>query len=382
MRAGKACIILFTALFIICQTNLQLRAGDLSGVMRVDVPVFDFGTVKDSQGPLSCEFVLENISDGPVCILDITSSCGCTRAKWPKSPVKPGKSAVIKATFDNDEGPVPFDKALTVRLTGTDELIFLHMTGNVIKDLDNPGSEFSSRIGLVRLKDRILDMGHLKELDVREGRFTIYNPYRDSVWVEILSGGRNLILNDNVTVVPGRGTVELNCTLSAPEGEYGHFTDTLLFRTRRARTGRWKQGLALVSYTVESSPSHHGHPPYAEISLEHMSLGRVSGWKSSEFTFSITNSGMTPLSVFRMESDSGSREASSSFTVPSGQSREIKAAMDFRSCSPGTHLTIIDIYTDSARNPVLHLYVTYRVRPSFRSLFRRNGGKARCLFVS
>lgn len=61
--------------------------------------VHDFGNVKASDGPVSCEFEFTNTSDTPLVILSAKASCGCTRPKIPREPIAPGKTGKIKVTY-------------------------------------------------------------------------------------------------------------------------------------------------------------------------------------------------------------------------------------------------------------------------------------------
>lgn len=60
----------------------------------------DFGTIKDGD-KVETEFMVKNIGDADLIIVDAQGSCGCTVPNPPKEPIKPGKSAPIKVTFDS-----------------------------------------------------------------------------------------------------------------------------------------------------------------------------------------------------------------------------------------------------------------------------------------
>ena len=85
---------------------------------------------------LKCEFKLTNISDRPLTILAVISSCGCTGVEWTRKALAPGETGVIKAHYNNDEGPYPFDKTLTVYVEGVSKPVILHLRGEV-KNIKN-----------------------------------------------------------------------------------------------------------------------------------------------------------------------------------------------------------------------------------------------------
>ena len=64
---------------------------DESKVISFDKKIHDFGDVIISDGPVKCTFTFTNISDSPIVVHNIISSCGCATPQWTRSPVKPGK---------------------------------------------------------------------------------------------------------------------------------------------------------------------------------------------------------------------------------------------------------------------------------------------------
>ena len=104
-----------------------------SPLVSFDKTVHDFGTVTLKDGTLSCTFTLANNSEEDICIYAVVSSCGCTGVKWTRTAISPGASGIIEATYSNDEGPYPFDKTLTVYISGEKKPTVLHIRGVVKK---------------------------------------------------------------------------------------------------------------------------------------------------------------------------------------------------------------------------------------------------------
>ncbi|WP_130734198.1 DUF1573 domain-containing protein [Flavobacterium sp. J27] len=60
----------------------------------------DFGTIKSGE-KVETEFMVKNIGEADLIILEAHGSCGCTVPNPPKEPIKPGSSAPIKVSFDS-----------------------------------------------------------------------------------------------------------------------------------------------------------------------------------------------------------------------------------------------------------------------------------------
>lgn len=60
--------------------------------------VHDYGEIPYN-GNGECEFKFTNTGNEPLIIQKPKSSCGCTVPSWPKEPILPGESDVIKVTY-------------------------------------------------------------------------------------------------------------------------------------------------------------------------------------------------------------------------------------------------------------------------------------------
>ena len=94
--------------------------------------VHDYGDVPYN-GNGECEFRFTNTGDVPLLIQKPKSSCGCTIPSWPKEPILPGESDVIKVTYSTNRAG-NFNKTVTI-------------TSNAIKNATV----------VLRIKGRVLD---------------------------------------------------------------------------------------------------------------------------------------------------------------------------------------------------------------------------------
>lgn len=116
--------------------NVCAQAPTTSGVERPNGPVmkfdeleFNFGTIKQGES-VTHEFKFKNSGKEPLLINTAVGSCGCTVPEYPKEPIKPNGSGVIKVTFNSTGKSGPQDKTVTITYD-TDKTIVLHMKGTV-----------------------------------------------------------------------------------------------------------------------------------------------------------------------------------------------------------------------------------------------------------
>ncbi len=84
-------------------------------ILRFIETSHDFGNIKEAAGAVSHEFRFTNTGDAPLVILSATTSCGCTKPTFPKEPVEPGDTAVVRITYNPAGRPGEFDKNITVK---------------------------------------------------------------------------------------------------------------------------------------------------------------------------------------------------------------------------------------------------------------------------
>jgi len=94
--------------------------------------IHDYGTI-DVGSPGHCEFKFTNKMKKPLVISNVKPSCGCTIAKWSKEPILPGKTGVIKISY-NTKIPGTFLKVITVNSNAKNSTVLLQIKGNVTKN--------------------------------------------------------------------------------------------------------------------------------------------------------------------------------------------------------------------------------------------------------
>ena len=96
--------------------------------------VHDYGDVPYN-GNGECEFRFTNTGTEPLLVQKPKSSCGCTIPSWPKEPILPGESDVIKVTYRTNR-PGNINKTVTVTSNAVNNsTVVLRIKGRV---LDQP----------------------------------------------------------------------------------------------------------------------------------------------------------------------------------------------------------------------------------------------------
>ncbi len=90
----------------------------------------DLGKIEQGK-PVTVEFEFTNPSMVPLIIMSVRPSCGCTAADYPKESIAPGKSGIIKITY-NAASSGAFTKSISITTNATEANSALIIKGEVI----------------------------------------------------------------------------------------------------------------------------------------------------------------------------------------------------------------------------------------------------------
>ena len=124
----KNLIIVIVAIFAIA---LPMNAKKKSGaIITFAETTHDFGYIQESSGAVSHQFTFTNTGTKPLIIVSAHASCGCTKPEFPKKPIEPGKTGVVKITYKPKNRPGAFDKIVSI--TSNAKTVHLRIRGCVI----------------------------------------------------------------------------------------------------------------------------------------------------------------------------------------------------------------------------------------------------------
>lgn len=80
--------------------------------------------------PVSHEFSFKNTTKQTILISNVKASCGCTATNYTKTPIKPGETGTVTATY-NAAAPGAFTKTVTVTTNDVEPVKVLTIKGTV-----------------------------------------------------------------------------------------------------------------------------------------------------------------------------------------------------------------------------------------------------------
>ncbi|MEQ8324624.1 MAG: DUF1573 domain-containing protein [Vicingaceae bacterium] len=104
-----------------------------------ETEVINYGDIEKGADGVR-EFKFTNVGKSPLIISNARGSCGCTVPTWPKEPIKPGESSVIKVKYDTNR-PGPINKSVTITSNAKTPTKVLRIKGNVQVPQTSPEKE-------------------------------------------------------------------------------------------------------------------------------------------------------------------------------------------------------------------------------------------------
>ena len=157
---------LFIAFLAFASATSLFAQKKIADVAKFSTETYDFGKVKQNTPP-TATFVVTNIGSEPLIIEAANPTCGCTISDYTKSPIAPGKTGTIKATY-NAANLGTIHKTLTVKFSGIDEMKSINLAGEVLEpaayDKWLAGSKATGDSSKVKTESKTTESGTVKKV--------------------------------------------------------------------------------------------------------------------------------------------------------------------------------------------------------------------------
>lgn len=345
--------------------NAQEKVGNIA---EFDKTVYDFGDVMLSDGPLSCTFNVKNISQKPMLIHSVVTSCGCTDVKWTREPVMPGKSGSISAVYTNDEGPYPFDKSLTVYISGIGKPVILRLRGISHEKQLSLEEMYTIRFGSLGMKETEMKCGNLEQGESRSDEVTVANLSSSPLKVDFTEVSPNLSIRVTPNPVPPRSTAKLQFTVKSDRSLWGknwyYATPTVNGKKYQAVENGKTTGnrIGIYAFTKENFAAmskeerENGSRPIFDSSS--FSFGKIKAGTPVDATFEFKNTGKADFKVFKADVDAEHFSVGEIPTVKCGYDGCFKVHVDTKGMPAGETLVIVTLTTNSPSRPIVNLFIT------------------------
>ncbi|MDD2595092.1 MAG: DUF1573 domain-containing protein [Bacteroidales bacterium] len=353
-------------LIFIYIANFQLFAQSGQEVIQFDKTVHNFGDILLSDGAVTCTFNFTNISSKPIVIHNVISSCGCTTPEWTKSPVQPKGAGIIKVVFSNDQGPYPFDKSLTVYVSGLDRPVVLKIKGIVHESKKDVSEMFSVRIGQLGIRKKNLTIGYINQGEVKSDNIDIANLTTSDMRVESYETSQGVLINITPNPIPAKSVARLTYIVNSADmgsRKWGKQS----FSTKLSINGKKYSDIISIDGVIKDNfkdltKAQINNAPIPAIDRSYFEFGEVKEGKVVEATFVIKNKGKSELIIHKVENELKGVTYTTKvpLTIKAGAKGELKLKFNTSGCN-GEVINILTLVTNSPAKPMMNLFLTGNV---------------------
>ena len=328
-------------------------------VVEFDKTVHDFGDISVDDGPQTCTFTVKNVGKEPIAIYEVVTSCGCTDAQWTREPLQPGKTGAISATYKNEDGPVPFDKTLTVYIAGLSKPVILRLRG-VVHEKKRPVSEL---YGAVKLGNMGLKSLNYKVPNVLQGESSsdeakIANLGKQPMKVSFTNVSPNLSIEVVPATVPAGETAALRFSVkSAPDVWGKHvYSATPVVNGVKAAKPVTVTALTRGNF-ADWSADERKNAAQCIFDESTVSFGTVKAGSKVDAAFTFTNKGKSPLHFYSMDADAEGFSATLPGDVAPQGKGGIPVKLDTSKLPKGETVVMLTLTTNCPARPLINLFL-------------------------
>lgn len=335
------------------QTSLQFGSTE-----------WNFGSIREESGPIAHSFEATNRSEHPEVILDVSSTCGCTKPEFSRRPVRPGETTTVTVRFNPAGQSGTIDRTLVVYGSGNQTIGRLRITGRVEPRARTIEERFPVAAGDgVRLSNNYLPfetLPHGRETGADIGIANESDSPRQIRFVGERTSGLLAIEAPEVLLPGEEATVRIVYRIPEGYGRYGTVNDryTLEVDGRRQSVRITTRGIL-----VDAPQPAGTAAPAARLSSGAVSTGdlkRMGG--RQQVPVSLRNEGGSTLRVRAVEIPEGTTCTLEAGTqIAPGGSVPFEVGIDPSERDFGVASERILIVTDDPKHPVLRLRITANI---------------------
>ncbi|GHT76745.1 hypothetical protein AGMMS50262_15810 [Bacteroidia bacterium] len=329
-------------------TTLQAQGFKIS----FNETTHDFGVIEEKGGKVSFDFIVTNEGNEPLVISNVKASCGCTTPSWTQSPIEPGKTGKITATYNPQGRPGRFNKSITVTTNASPAPYTLYIKGEVNRPDANPETTYPVRQGnLLYKRTPDLDFGNVTPDGTKKITIEAYNQSGTAFTPSPVGLPPYITVTGNI---PPQKAGNLEFTLNAPLiKKYGKVGGSFTL-TADAPIG--------ISYKADIQDNYDNLTADQKKNAGKINVNAqplVFSKKVNTQVLKVANSGKSDLHVKAIQTSTPDITFSKSvFVVKSREIVEVKVTYPVQKLKTVDNQAVISIFSDDPKNPQKDINVT------------------------
>lgn len=315
------------------------------------------------QQPRTATFELTNSGNAPLQLKSVKPSCGCTAVDWPNSPIAPGQTAKITATYDARMLGY-FQKELEVFTNAGDDAVYLTLQGRVVTTATNIEGDFPIDMGDVRLSTNTITFDNVNRGDRPEAHLLVLNNTRTNIKPELMHLPSYLTATYQPETLAGGRVGRITLRLNSNSMKSYGLNETTIYLARKIGDKVTPDNAISVSTVLLPNFSHLSEndlktAPLVILSADSLVFDKTVGKKTVTQTLTIGNAGEKPLNISTVQLEGRALNVSlANRVVKPGKRVKLKVTLlaeRVRADDPEPHILLI---TNDPTHPKVDIKVS------------------------
>jgi len=342
-------------ILFVCLPVIFVLAQNSAPSIEFIETTYDFGDIREADGPVEHTFEFTNKGTDVLIIQDIKASCGCTTPTWTREPVKPGEKGIITAVFNPEKRPGFFNKSLSIVSNAKSQQVLLYIKGNVEPIPRTPEEEYPVEIGGLRVKYKIISFKTVTNEKPVTKTFNVYNEMgKTMTFLDEYKAPDHITIKFNPQSIPPKtlGFVEITYD---PRGikTLGYNMDNIELKTDEwfNSVKKFRVIASLEEYFPPMTPEQISQAPKLKIENPVHDFGIIKQGESVSTDFVITNIGKETLNIRQTRATCGCTASKPEKSdLKSGESSIIKVTFNSTGRS-GDQSKAVMVFSNDPSNP-------------------------------
>lgn len=297
-------------------------------IIQFDKTTHDFGTFEEEKGKVTTEFQFKNVGDAPLLITRTAASCGCTTPEYPKTPIAPGKSGVIKVTYNAKGRPGVFQKTVYVFANTDPEKSTLIIKGHVNAAPPKKENNYPKQIGELRLKSKYVPLFDVYPPKTKSDEIEVYNPTNAPLTVTFQEVPKHMNVTITPSPLPARREGKIKITFDPEKAKDWGMRKDYISVVVGNPAQPLRDNIIIVSSDIREDFSkmnadEQAKAPVMVIAQREINFGNISGKTTQKIE--IKNNGKSDLIIRKINNSNKSFECEmSKTTIQPGKSAQLK----------------------------------------------------------
>ena len=339
------------------QTKTDGKSTTVDGIIELDKTVHDFGDVITGSGALTCEFKVKNISDKPIVIYNVAVSCGCTDVQWTREPIVAGGTGKISVSYNNTDGPYPFDKNVTAYFSGIKRPVVLKLRG-VAREKNIPiGEKYPVHLGNFGLKSAEIKGGNLTQGNQKSDMAIVANIGKSPIKVAFRDVTPGMSISVTPNPIPAGATAKMNFTLTADRSKWGktwYYATPVVDGVAQKKIAVWGFTKENFSDWTQEQKDRAAQPAF---NTNTYNFGVVKAGTPVHAVFTCKNNGKSDFVVYKVDSDWAKTTVSPVEKLAPGKTATYNIDVDTSGMPEGENMVVITMTTNTPSRPLVNLFI-------------------------